>query len=140
MAQFHKLGFESEIKCSAEKFFGMFSHNVSQLPKYLPHTYINIEVIVKGDETFISLKHAGDETSDVWIDKLTSSIHKENRSIIYEIIEGKIMNCYKVLSLKLDVVPRQCADRNASLVTWSLEFEKVNEDSIIQLVILICSN
>ncbi|RZC58191.1 hypothetical protein C5167_005491 [Papaver somniferum] len=57
-----------------------------------------------------------------------TAFDKENKSITYEMLEGEIMNYYKAISAKLDVIPKQCAAGNRSLVKWSLEFEKVNDD------------
>ncbi|RZC61296.1 hypothetical protein C5167_023058 [Papaver somniferum] len=95
MAQLHKLGFEAEIKCSADKYFGMFSNNVTQLPKFVPSTFKSVE-ITEGDGTSIG-------STRLWK---------------YAI----------VFNVKIDVVPKQHATGNGSLVKWSLEFEKVNDD------------
>ncbi|KAI3883942.1 hypothetical protein MKX03_024761 [Papaver bracteatum] len=130
MAQLHKLGFETEIKCSADKFFGMFSHSVTKLPKCLPNIYRSVEVI-KGDETSVGsirLWKYDVEGKDMAVKERITAFDKEKRSITYEIIEGELANYYKAISVKLDVIPKQGAAGNASLVTWSLEFEKVNED------------
>ncbi|KAI3889331.1 hypothetical protein MKX03_004746 [Papaver bracteatum] len=130
MAQLHKLGFETEIKCSADRFFDMFSHNATQLPKLLPNIFKSV-VIVEGDGTSVG-------SIRVWIYEVEGKemtakerlamVDKEKRSITYELIEGELMNYYKAMTVKLDVVPKQGAAGNANLVTWSLEFEKVNED------------
>ncbi|KAI3910427.1 hypothetical protein MKX01_034821 [Papaver californicum] len=130
MAPLHKLGFETEITCSADKYFGMFSHSVTQLPKFVPNFYKSVEVI-EGDETSvgsISLWKCDIEGKEVLAKKRLTMFNKEKRSITYEVIEGELTNNYKAISVKLDVVPNQGAAGNASLVTWSLEFEKVNED------------
>ncbi|KAI3947508.1 hypothetical protein MKX01_017072 [Papaver californicum] len=125
-----KLGFEAEIKCSADKYFGMFSHNVTQLPKFLPNIYKSVEII-EGDETSvgsISLwKYNGGGKEMIAKDRL-KMFDKEKRSITYELLEGELKNYYKAMSMTLNVVPKQGAAGNASLVTWSVEFEKVNED------------
>ncbi|KAI3889332.1 hypothetical protein MKX03_004747 [Papaver bracteatum] len=118
MAQLHKLGFETEVKCNADKYFGMYSHNVSQLPRFFPNIFKSIEVI-EGDET------RGKEMATK--ERLTA-FDKEKKSITFEMLEGEVMNYYKALSAKLDVMPKQCAAVNGSLVKWSLEFEKVNDD------------
>lgn len=57
-----------------------------------------------------------------------TAFDKEKRSITHEMVEGELANYYKAIAVKLDVVPKQGAAGTASLVTWSLEFEKVNED------------
>ncbi|KAI3977011.1 hypothetical protein MKX01_008869 [Papaver californicum] len=130
MAQLHKLGFETELKCSADKYFGMFSHNVTQLPKFLPNTYKSVEVI-EGDETSVGSirlwKYDVEGKEMAAKDRLTM-FDKEKRSITYELLEGELKNYYKAITATLNVVPKQGAAGNASLVTWSLEFEKVNED------------
>ncbi|RZC61295.1 hypothetical protein C5167_023053 [Papaver somniferum] len=130
MAQLHKLGFETEIKCSADKFFGMFSHNITQLPKCVPNIYKSVEVI-QGDETSIGsikLWKYDVEGREMIVKEKVTAFDKEKRSITHEMVEGELANYYKAIAVKLDVVPKQGAAGTASLVTWSLEFEKVNED------------
>ncbi|RZC58189.1 hypothetical protein C5167_005494 [Papaver somniferum] len=130
MAQLHKLGFEAETKCSADKYFGMFSYNVTQLPKFVPSMFKSVE-ITEGDGTSIGSSRLWKYTIEgpemALKDRLTS-FNKEKRSMAYEFTEGEIMNYYKTLNVKLDVVPKQCATGNGSFVKWSLEFEKVNAD------------
>ncbi|XP_026383745.1 major latex protein 146-like [Papaver somniferum] len=126
MAQLHKLGFEAEIKCSADKYFGMFSNNVTQLPKFVPSTFKSVE-ITEGDGTSIGSTRLWKYAIVISKDRLTT-FNKEKRSLVYEITQGGIMNYYKVFNVKIDVVPKQHATGNGSLVKWSLEFEKVNDD------------
>ncbi|KAI3882512.1 hypothetical protein MKW92_033509 [Papaver armeniacum] len=130
MAQLHKLGFETEVKCSADKYFGMYSHNVTQLPRFVPNIFKSVEVI-EGDATRVGSirlwKYVMEGKEMAAKDRLTA-FDKEKKSITYEMLEGEIMNYYKALSAKLDVIPKQCAAGNGSLVKWSLEFEKVNDD------------
>ncbi|KAI3915017.1 hypothetical protein MKW98_020564 [Papaver atlanticum] len=127
MALLQKLGFEAEIKCSADKYFGMCSYDVTELPKFVPGMFKSVEV-TKGDGTSIGStrlwKYAIEGSEVTATDRITT-FSKENRSIAYEFTGGEIMNYYKVFNIKIDVVPNQHA--NGSLVKWSLEFEKVND-------------
>ncbi|KAI3915016.1 hypothetical protein MKW98_020563 [Papaver atlanticum] len=130
MAQIHKLGFETEIKCSADKYFGLFSYNITQLSKLFPNIYKSIEVI-RGDGTSVGstrLWKFFKEGKEMAVKNRVTAFDKEKRSITVEVFEGEIMNYYKTSSAKLDVVPKQYAAGNGSLVKWSLEFEKVNDD------------
>ncbi|KAI3977012.1 hypothetical protein MKX01_008870 [Papaver californicum] len=130
MDQLGKLGFETEIKCSADKYFSMFSHNVTQLPKFLPNIYKSVEVI-EGDETSvgsITLWKYNAGGKEMGAKDRLKMFDKEKRSLTYELLDGELKNYYKALTAKLNVVPKQGAAGIASLVTWSLEFEKVNED------------
>ncbi|RZC61299.1 hypothetical protein C5167_023060 [Papaver somniferum] len=127
MAQLHKLGFEAEINCNADKFFGMFSHGVTQLPKFLPNIVKSVEVI-EGVATSIGssrlVKYVIGSRSRPAKARLTA-FDKEKKSVGYNVVDGEVMNYYEVLTVKLDVVG---GAGNGSLVKWSLEFEKVNND------------
>ncbi|KAI3835515.1 hypothetical protein MKX03_000985 [Papaver bracteatum] len=130
MAQLHKLVFETEIKCSADKYFGLFSHNATQLPGLFPKIFKSVEVI-EGEGTSVGSirlsKYVLGEKETTSKDRVIA-FDQEKRSITNEIMEGEIMNYYKALSAKLDVVPKQCAAGNESFIKWSLEFEKVNNN------------
>ncbi|RZC58188.1 hypothetical protein C5167_005495 [Papaver somniferum] len=130
MAQIHKLGFETEIKCSADKYFGLFSYKITQLPKLFPNIYKSIEVI-GGDGTSVGstrLWKFFKDGKEMTVKNRVTSFDKEKRSITVEVFEGEVMKNYKSLSAKLDVVPKKYAAGNGILVKWSLEFEKVNDD------------
>lgn len=49
----------------------------------------------------------------------------EKRTVTYRVIKGDVLNSYKTFLIHLHVTPG--AD-NISLVKWSIEYEKVNQD------------
>ncbi|OVA01730.1 Bet v I domain [Macleaya cordata] len=132
MAQIHKLEHDIELKCSAYKFYGMFTLNVTQLPKYLPKIYDSIKVI-EGDGTSVGTvrlwKYALEGSHLSVKERTTTSVNKETggSSITFNTFEGEVMNSFKTFVVKLAVTPKG-TDGNKCLVKWCLEFEKVNEE------------
>ncbi|OVA01712.1 Bet v I domain [Macleaya cordata] len=129
MAQIQKLGVEAEVKCSADKFYGTFKHNITQLPKFFPQVYKSIELI-QGDGASVGSvrlwKYEIEGTCIMAKDR-TTMVDDKQRAITWSIIDGELLNHYNSFELKLVSVTPKGDD--GCLVKWSLEFEKANEDA-----------
>ncbi|OVA01731.1 Bet v I domain [Macleaya cordata] len=131
MAQIQKLEFQTELKCPADKFYGMFKQNLTQLTKYFPETYESIQVIEGDGPSVGSVRfwnYELDGQSFTCKDR-TMVVDDEKRSMIWSIFEGEVMNLYNTLELKLQV--STSPKGKGSLVKWTVEFEKANEDAPI---------
>ncbi|OVA04088.1 Bet v I domain [Macleaya cordata] len=128
-----KLEVEIEVNCSADKFYGMFKHDVQELPKHLPHLYEGVEVL-EGDGIGVgSVKrwhyvlHEGGRCLNG--QERMTVVDDEKRLITHRVFEGEVMNDYKFLDIKLAVTPKEGGDGHGSVVKWTVEYEKANEDA-----------
>ncbi|XP_059446961.1 MLP-like protein 28 [Corylus avellana] len=124
MAQITKMETETEIKCSANKFYEIFRSKVHLMPKICPNLVKDIQLL-KGDWdskdsvkqwTYVAGNSEGVKTSE--------AIDEENKSITYKAIDGEIAKNYKVYKSTVQVTPKG----NGSLVKWTIEYEKANEE------------
>ncbi|KAI3853407.1 hypothetical protein MKW92_017414 [Papaver armeniacum] len=98
------LSFKTEVHCSADKYYSMYKHKVTELPKDLagkPHC-VKKEKVTEMDD--------------------------ERRRITHDLFEGEVMNVYKKFAVTLHVKPKK-GDIEGNVVKWSVEYEKLNEDS-----------
>ncbi|KAI3909515.1 hypothetical protein MKW92_049742 [Papaver armeniacum] len=133
MAQIQKLEVVHEAKCCPDKLYRMLTRDASQLSKYIPNLVESVEVTATKDgEVCIG-------TGFVWKfmpvggptimtkEKITA-VDNKNRSITYTVMEGDVMGDFKSFNFNLDVTPKSGATDGTSLVKWSVEYEKANED------------
>ncbi|MCL7046870.1 hypothetical protein MKW94_029223 [Papaver nudicaule] len=61
------------------------------------------------------------------VKEMVSEIDDKKRRITHNIFEGEVMNAYKKFAVILHVKPKKSGKGNA--VKWSVEYEKMNENS-----------
>ncbi|KAF9592026.1 hypothetical protein IFM89_011609 [Coptis chinensis] len=128
MAQIQKLDVQTAIQSSADKFYGKFKNNMTELSKVYPEIYKNI-VVLEGDGksvgSVILWKYVcGSNSNSVTKEKIVA-VDDKNRSITFEVMEGDpMLNSFKSFALRIHVT----GNGERSFVKWSLEFEKANED------------
>ncbi|KAI3861257.1 hypothetical protein MKW92_025975 [Papaver armeniacum] len=93
-----KLVAESEVNCSADKYYEMFKQHEGIPPK--------------SKNEFVHTKITYDD---------------ETRTIRYDVLEGQAMEKYKKFSAILMAKPKD--NGHGSIVSWTIEYEKINEDS-----------
>ncbi|KAI3849193.1 hypothetical protein MKW92_046587 [Papaver armeniacum] len=105
----HAVGFEAEVKCTADMFYEFFENNITQLVNCFPETYKRIEVIHQGDKPsvgkcfrFKSLKYGHFITTN----EEMIAVNGENKSITCNFLEGD----------------------DSCLAKWSVNFEKAKGD------------
>ncbi|XP_026440173.1 major latex protein 146-like [Papaver somniferum] len=123
------MGFEAEVKCSADMFYGFFKNKITQLANHFPEIYKSIQVI-KGD---------GPSVGSAWLWKMELggrfiteksemiAVNSENKSITWNFLDGgDVMNLYRSFQIKLvSVTP---TGQGSCLVKWSVSFENALGD------------
>ncbi|KAI3956637.1 hypothetical protein MKW98_016701 [Papaver atlanticum] len=113
----HAIGFEVEVKCSADTFYKFFKNNITQLVNCFPETYKSIEVIDQGDKPSVG-------SVRLW--KYELAVNGENKSITWNFLDGDVMNFYRSFQIKLvSVTP---TGEGSCLAKWSVNFEKDKGD------------
>ncbi|KAI3924883.1 hypothetical protein MKW98_031134 [Papaver atlanticum] len=106
-----KLVNELEVNCDADKYYTIFKHQ-EDVPKAVPHLYNDVKVI-NGHAI-----HSG--CIKQWNFILGITLH-------HRIFEGDLMKDYKKFDSIIEVNPKP--NGNGCIVTWSIAYEKINEDS-----------
>ncbi|KAI3952501.1 hypothetical protein MKW92_009128 [Papaver armeniacum] len=122
-----KLITESEVNCNADKYYQIFKHH-EDLPSAIPHLYTSVKAIKGHGTTSGCVKEWSYiiEGKPLTIREKTT-YNDETRTITHSGIEGGMMNDYKKFDATLVVKPK--ANGHGSIVTWILDYEKINEDS-----------
>ncbi|KAI3840856.1 hypothetical protein MKX03_009984 [Papaver bracteatum] len=129
MAQLQKIEAMHEVRCCADKLYRMCTPDAPQLSKYLPKVIESVEVIGEGEIRIGTgfvwkfVAAGGSEGRSV-----VTAVDNKNRSITYTVLEGDVMKQFKTFNLKLDITPKYGTTDGTSLVKWSIEYEKANED------------
>ncbi|KAF5191338.1 Mlp-like protein [Thalictrum thalictroides] len=122
-----KLEFELQVKCSADKFWAGMKDTTVLFPKIFPQRFKSIEV-VEGDGVNVGtvrlVKYAQDTPVITFAKEKVEFVDDVNKVLGYSVIDGELMTHYKSLKGKVEVVPKG----EGSLVKWSFEFEKANDE------------
>ncbi|KAI3968288.1 hypothetical protein MKW92_032347 [Papaver armeniacum] len=126
-----KLIAESEVNCNADKYYEMFKEH-EYIPTAIPHIYTGVKVIeghgttsgcvkqwnyiVEGRHEFVHTKITHDD---------------ETRMIHYDIIDGELLKIYKKFDAILRAKPK--ANGRGSIVSWTIKYEKMDEDSPVPM-------
>ncbi|KAI3876064.1 hypothetical protein MKW92_039144 [Papaver armeniacum] len=126
MAQIQKLEAVTEVKCCCpDKLYRMFTRDAPQLPKYLPNAFHSVEVIGDGEVRlgtgFVWKTVPHGAGSAILTKQKITAVDNKNRSITYTVFEGDVMKDFNSLV-------RSGTTDGTSLVKWSVEYEKANED------------
>ncbi|KAI3963013.1 hypothetical protein MKW98_028953 [Papaver atlanticum] len=131
MAQLQKLESVTEVKCCPDKLYLMFTRDAPQLYKYVPKVIESVEVIGEGEirlgTGFVWTFVPQGGSRMVSKQKITA-VDNKNRSITYTVLEGDDMEGFNGFKYDLDITPKSCTTDGTSLVKWSVEYEKANED------------
>ncbi|KAI3968290.1 hypothetical protein MKW92_032349 [Papaver armeniacum] len=137
MAQHHtisglvgKLVTESEVNCDADEYYKIWKHH-EEVPTASPHVS-DVKVMEGHGTTSGRIKQwnitvAGRNECNV--EKTT--YNDETRTIRHINIDGDIMKKYKKFDVILVVTPK--ANGLGSIVSWTIEYEKINEDSPVPI-------
>ncbi|MCL7030477.1 hypothetical protein MKW94_021476 [Papaver nudicaule] len=124
---------ETELKCSADKFFNMFSQNAMQWTAILPQ-YVKSVKILKGDGkssgTIRQWQYVTPASSKVlMLKEITKSVDEENRSITFSALGGDLLTHYKSFDITMAVTPKDVdnIEESGSKVKWWIQYEKRTE-------------
>ncbi|KAF3443598.1 hypothetical protein FNV43_RR14918 [Rhamnella rubrinervis] len=123
MAQIGKLQAQTEIKSSADKFYGFFKNHIKRLVEMFPENLKSCELLGGGDElrtgTVMAWKY--DLGTRLEAKVRVQALNEENKSFTFVFTEGDVLKVYNSLKAKLEV--------SGGLVKWSFEFDKANQNA-----------
>ncbi|KAL4361740.1 hypothetical protein GQ457_04G009220 [Hibiscus cannabinus] len=126
MAQLKRMECQFEIKSSADKFFDVYKNKGYLMPKLSNQVVTDIKLL-QGDwnsEGSCRLWHIVVDGGKIESAKeVFEKVDDTNRTIVYKLVGGEIMDAYKTLRSTLNVMPMG----EGSLVKWTMDFEKQNE-------------
>ncbi|KAI3949993.1 hypothetical protein MKW92_017105 [Papaver armeniacum] len=122
-----KLVTQLEVNCDADKYYKIWKHQ-EDVPKAIPHLYTGVKVI-NGEATRSGCTK---EWNFIIEGKEVTAVEEtthddETRTLIHRVIEGDLMNDYKKFHLICETKPKP--DGHGSIVTVSLAYEKMSEDT-----------
>ncbi|MCL7036155.1 hypothetical protein MKW94_007013 [Papaver nudicaule] len=121
-----KLVTESEVNCDADKYYKIFKHH-EEVPDAIPHIYTGVKVVEGHGLTSGCVKRWNYivDGKEEWVHERTT-YNDETRTIVHNDFEGHVMEKYKKFDAILQVKPK--ANGKGSIVSWTIEYEKINED------------
>ncbi|XP_059592220.1 MLP-like protein 34 [Vitis vinifera] len=125
MAQIAKMEVQAEIKSPASKFHEVCSRKVYLVPKACPEKIKSIEVVEGDWKTVGSVQlwtyFIGGNTEEAKL--VVERVDEENKTVTMNVVEGDIVKYFKIFKCTIQVTVKD----KGSLVTWSVEYEKLNE-------------
>ncbi|KAI3952491.1 hypothetical protein MKW92_009118 [Papaver armeniacum] len=126
-----KLIFESEVNCNATDYYEIYK-NHEDLPSAAPHIYSSVKAVEGHGTTSGCVKewcfiHEGKPVTC----KEKTTYNDETMTICHSVFEGDLMNDYKKFNTILVVKPK--ANGQGSIVCWTADYEKINEDSPVPM-------
>ncbi|XP_022882316.1 kirola-like [Olea europaea var. sylvestris] len=121
-----KLTAQIEMKAGGDVFHGLLSETPQQLPNISPNVIQGCDLHEGKWGTVGSVyiwKFIHDGKQKVGKDIL-EAIDKEKRSLTFNMIEGDLLELYKVFKIDFHVETHHGID----LVTWTLDYEKLKDD------------
>ncbi|XP_026459454.1 major latex protein 146-like [Papaver somniferum] len=132
-----KLVTELEVNCKADKYYEIFKH----------HIFTVASKLLRGMEPLRAVSSSGTTlrlrvfmcNMFVHADGKTLYVHEkttytdETRTIYHKVVGGDLTKDYKKFDVTLVVDPK--TNGHGSIVSWTIEYEKLNEDSQFLLII-----
>ncbi|KAI3857842.1 hypothetical protein MKX03_009961 [Papaver bracteatum] len=126
---------ETELKCSADKFYNLLRHNTMHLTTIFPQIYKSIK-IVKGDGkssvgNIREWRYVTPASSKVtMVKEIVKSVDEDNRSISISVVGGDLLTQYKSFDITMAVTPKDVdnIEESGSKVKWWIQYEKRTED------------
>ncbi|XP_050372024.1 MLP-like protein 28 [Argentina anserina] len=128
MAQIAKMQVEAEIKASAEKFYEVFRSKGYLLPKICPEMISDLRVIEGDWGTVGSVKqwtYVAAGNSEI-AKETVEAMDVKTKSLTFKTVDGSMLKVYKNIKTTVQVTAK---GGGCSSVKWSIEYEKLNEDS-----------
>ncbi|KAI3955185.1 hypothetical protein MKW92_039581 [Papaver armeniacum] len=122
-----KLATQLEVNCDANEFYKIWKH-CEDVPRVVSHLFPAVKV-GKGD----ALVSGCIKEWDYILEGKTMSgteettVNDETRTLHHRVFEGDLTKDYKKFDSIIEVNPKP--NGHGSIVTWSIEYEKLNEDS-----------
>ncbi|KAI3859045.1 hypothetical protein MKX03_008553 [Papaver bracteatum] len=122
-----KLVTQLEVNCDADEFYKIWKHH-EEVPQAVSHLFPAVKV-VKGDGLVSGcIKEWHYILEGKAMSAMEETTHNdETRTLRHQVVEGEVMKDYKAFASIIEVDPKP--NGHGSIVTWSIEYEKINEDS-----------
>ncbi|KAL2545996.1 MLP-like protein [Forsythia ovata] len=121
-----KLTAQVEIKAGGDVFHDLFRYKPQQIPNMSPTTIQGCD-LHQGEwgtvGSFYFWKYTHDGKQKV-AKEVIEAIDEKKRSVTFKIVEGDLMELYKSFKGGFHVE----TDGDIDMVTWYLEYEKLNDD------------
>uniref|UniRef100_UPI00373FE479 Pathogenesis related 10-10 C155S mutant n=1 Tax=Papaver somniferum TaxID=3469 RepID=UPI00373FE479 len=122
-----KLVTQLEVNCDADIFYKIVKHH-EEVPNVIPHFFTGVQV-TKGDGL---VSGCIKEWNYVLEGKAMTAVEEtthadETRTLTHHITEGDAMKDYKKFDVIVETNPKP--NGHGSVVTYSIVYEKINEDS-----------
>ncbi|KAI3889776.1 hypothetical protein MKW92_001343 [Papaver armeniacum] len=126
-----KLVTELEVNCNADKYYAISKHH-EDIPNAIPSICAGVKVIEGHGLTSGCVKqwdyiHEGKVR---YVHEKTT-YNDETRTIFHSSIGGDVLKDYKKFDATLVVNPK--ANGHGSIVSWTIEYEKNNEDTPVPI-------
>ncbi|KAI3857846.1 hypothetical protein MKX03_009965 [Papaver bracteatum] len=126
---------ETELKCSADKFYNLFRHNMMHMTTIFPQNFKSAK-IVKGDGKSVgSIREwqyvlPGASSKVMMLKEIVKSVDEDNRSITFSVVGGELLTQYKSFVVTMTVTPKDVdnIEESGSNVKWWIQYEKRTED------------
>ncbi|KAI3840224.1 hypothetical protein MKX03_035113 [Papaver bracteatum] len=126
-----KIVTELEVNCDPNKYYLIWKHH-EEVPTAIPHIYTSVEVIEGHGTTSGCIKqwnYVVDGKTE-YVREITT-YNDDARTICHSDFEGHVMEKYKKFDAILAVKPK--VNGHGSIVRWTIEYEKINEDSPVPI-------
>nr|Q06394.1 RecName: Full=Major latex protein 146; Short=MLP 146 [Papaver somniferum]AAA19244.1 major latex protein [Papaver somniferum] len=131
-----KLVMESEVNCNADKYYKLYKHH-EDLPSVIPHIYTSVKAVEGHGTTSGCVKEWGYILEGKPLScKEKTTYNDETRTIHHMVVAGDLMNDYKKFDATLVVNPK--SNGHGCIVKWTIDYEKMNEDSPVPFGYLAC--
>ncbi|KAI3983625.1 hypothetical protein MKX01_000637 [Papaver californicum] len=125
---------ETELKCSADKFYNLFRHNMMHLTTIFPQFYKSVKIL-KGDGkssvgSIREWQYVVPASSEVMsVKEIVKSVDEDNRSITFSVLGGDLLTHYKSFDVTMTVTPKDVDNikESGSKVKWWIQYEKRTE-------------
>ncbi|XP_026424950.1 major latex protein 146-like [Papaver somniferum] len=122
-----KLVIGLEVNCDADKYYQIFKH-AEDVQKAVPHHYDSIKVINGDGKSSGCIKEWNFIHEGKTFHTVEETTHNdETRTLHHRIFEGDLMKDYKKFDLIIEANPKPTG--NGCVVTSTIEYEKINQDS-----------
>ncbi|KAK8959386.1 MLP-like protein 423 [Platanthera guangdongensis] len=123
-----KIEVEVEVNSPADQFWEAIRDSTNLFPKIFSQQYKSIEIIEGDGKSAGSIRlisYAEGIPFVKFAKEKIEVVDLEKKLVTYSVIDGEILSYYKSFSPTLAVASK---GDGGSVVTWSVEYEKLNED------------
>ncbi|KAE8667198.1 Detected protein of unknown function [Hibiscus syriacus] len=126
MAQIRKMDCHLMVRSSADKFYDAFRNKAKLTPKMSDGFVADVKLL-QGDWNSVGAVRLWTydfEGKSQMVKEILEGVDDDNKTMVFKVVEGDVLNYYKSWRTVLNIT----AAREGSLVKWTMEFEKQNDD------------